>query len=68
MLVPARTAVEIIRKEANRPRANGASLKNLVDRGLITPVKIHCRLFAYDPEQIAKVAAKLATFGSEVAL
>lgn len=63
MLVRSKTAVEILRKEANRPKASAASLHGLVKRGLITPVKIHCRLFGYDPEQVSAVAKKLNVFG-----
>ena len=63
MLVKSREAVAILRKEANRPNASAASLNGLVKRGLITPVKIHCRLWGYNPEQVADVARKLNIFG-----
>ena len=59
VLVSSSTALKIFRERSNRPAANRCSLKAYVERGLITAYPIHSRRFAYDPEQVAAVAAKL---------
>ena len=59
-LVSSATALKIFREKSGRATANRRSLKAHCDTGEIVPVKIHCRKFAYDPAQVAEVAARLA--------
>jgi hypothetical protein len=58
-LVSSAAALIILRTITGRKHADRSSLKRIVDRGLITPVKIHRQAFGYDPAQVAAVAAKL---------
>lgn len=58
-LVSSAVALTIIRTITGRKHADRSSLKRIVDRGLITPVKIHRQAFGYDPVEVTKVAASL---------
>lgn len=66
VLVSSKTALKIFREKSGRATANRKSLSAYVERGLITAYPIHCRQFAYDPEQVAAVAAKISVFGWQV--
>lgn len=59
-LISSAHAVAILRAVAQRPTASRASLKALVDRGLIQAQTVHCRRKLYPADQVRAVAAKLA--------
>ena len=59
-LIPSCEALAILRAVANRPHAARASLKALVDRGLIQAYPVHSREFLYSADEVRTVAARLA--------